>query len=77
MKKDKSEIIKNKCDPENLQNRLKSWPLWVSLASLTAFLIKEIFSLDVTDKINELMNILCPILITFGIVNNPTNKKSF
>lgn len=59
-----------------MQNRFKSWALWVSLASLIVFCVKEFFKLDISEQVNGLMNVLLPVLVAFGIINDPTNKDS-
>lgn len=56
------------------QNRFKSWSLWLAVTSLIVFCVKTFFNLDIAEQINGLMNVLCPVLIGFGIINNPTNK---
>ena len=58
-----------------MKEKLKSWALWLALASLVVFCAKEIFNIDISDKINTLMNILLPILVAFGIVNNPNDRN--
>lgn len=58
-------------------NRMKSWALWVSLAALIAFCVKEFFGIDIDATIDGLLNVLCPVLVGFGIVNNPTDKEHF
>ena len=59
---------------KELQNRLKSRPLWLAIAALAVFWIKTFTGLDVSDTVNGIMNLLLPILVAFGIVNDPTNK---
>lgn len=56
------------------QNRLKSWALWTSIAALAVFCVKEFGGIDVSDKVSGLMNVLLPVLVGFGIINNPTDK---
>lgn len=56
---------------------MKSWALWVSLAALIAFCVKEFFGIDIDATIDGLLNVLCPVLVGFGIVNNPTDKEHF
>ena len=58
-------------------NRLKSWPLWVSMAALIGFCVKEFFGIDIDATLNGFLNVLCPVLVGFGIVNNPTDKQHF
>lgn len=57
--------------------RLKSWALWLSLASLIAFLVKSFFDLDIADWLNNFLDVLLPVLIAFGVVNNPMDRDHF
>lgn len=59
---------------EEKQNRLKSWALWLSIASLIVFLVKTFAKIDIAEWVDQLMNCLLPVLVGFGIVNNPTDK---
>lgn len=56
------------------QNRLKSWALWMSVAALVVFCVKQFAGLDISEPVNGFMNVLLPVLVAFGIVNNPTDK---
>lgn len=56
-------------------NRFKSWALWVSLAALIVFCIKEFTGVDISETVNGLLDVLLPVLVAFGIVNNPTDSK--
>ena len=58
------------------QSRLRSWALWLSIAALVVFLVDKIWALDIAPIVDELMDLLLPILIGFGIINNPTSKNS-
>lgn len=62
---------------EEKQNRLKSWALWTSIAALVVFCVKEFAGLDISDTVNGLLDVLLPVLVGFGIVNNPTDKAHF
>lgn len=62
---------------KKLQSRLKSWPLWLAVAALIIFVAKEFAGLDISETVNTTMNLLLPILVAFGIVNDPTNKTGF
>lgn len=55
--------------------RFKNWGVWVSMAALVVFLVKQFGGIDITDTVSQLMDLLLPLLIAFGIVNNPTNSK--
>lgn len=62
---------------EDIQNRFKSWALWTSLAALVVFCVKQFAGLDISETVNGLLDVLLPVLVAFGIVNNPTDKKNF
>lgn len=60
-----------------MQNRFKSWALWVSVAGAVWTIMS---ALGVTEKIGisegtfkSILDAVGSILIAFGIVNNPTN----
>lgn len=57
------------------RNRLRSWALWLAIAALIVFLVKEFTGIDISETVNTIMNLLLPILIAFGIINNPNNPK--
>lgn len=60
-----------------MQNRFKSWALWLAVAALVVYVAKDFIGIDISDKVNGLMDVLLPALVAFGIVNNPTDKSSF
>ena len=57
--------------------RFKSWALWVAIAALIVFCVKEFAGIDISDTVNGLLDVLLPVLVAFGIVNNPTSRNSF
>lgn len=57
--------------------RLKSWALWLSVAALIAFIVKSVWQIDITEWLNDLLNVLLPVLVAFGIVNNPMDREHF
>ena len=59
---------------EEKQNRFESWALWVAVAALIGFIIKKTTGYDPGPIINELLDLLLPVLVGFGIINNPTDK---
>ena len=59
---------------KELQNRFKSWALWCSIAALVVFCVKEFGGIDISETVNGLLDVLLPVLVAFGIVNDPTNK---
>ena len=58
------------------QSRLRSWPLWLAVASLVVFCVKEFFKVDISESVNGLLNVLLPVLVGFGIVNNPSDGEN-
>lgn len=58
-------------------NRFKSWALWTAIAALVVFLIKEFTGLDLNEQVNGFLNVLLPVLVGFGILNNPTDRTKF
>lgn len=58
------------------QNRFKSWALWTSIAALVVFCVKEFAHIDISETVNGLLDVLLPVLVAFGIVNNPTDKQN-
>ncbi len=59
-----------------MQNRLKSWVLWMSVAALITFVTKEWFGWEIP-KFDEFVELLLTVLVGFGVVNNPTDKQHF
>ena len=57
--------------------RFQSWALWVSLSALIVFCVKEFFGVDISGTVDGLMDVLLPVLVAFGIVNNPTDREHF
>ena len=57
--------------------RFKSWAVWVSIGALVVFCVKEFAGVDISGTVDGLLNVLLPVLVAFGIVNNPTDKEHF
>ena len=62
---------------KDILNRFKSWAVWVSIAALVVFCLKEFGGIDISATVDGLMNVLLPVLVAFGIVNNPTDHTKF
>ena len=62
---------------KSIWSRFKSWALWVSIAALVVFCVKEFAGIDISETVDGLLNVLLPVLVAFGIVNNPTDKSNF
>ena len=58
------------------QNRLRSWALWTSIAALIVYCLKAFLDIDLGEPVNGLMDVLLPVLVGFGIVNDPTSRDS-
>ena len=59
-----------------MKEKLRSWALWVSMAALLVFCVKEFGGVDISATMNSFLNVLCPVLVGFGIVNNPNSRNS-
>ncbi len=60
---------------KNILSRFRSWALWLSLSALIVFCAKEFGGIDISNRAEGFMNVLLPVLVAFGIVNNPTDSK--
>lgn len=58
-------------------SRFRSWALWLALAALVVFCVKQFTGVDISEAMDNLLNVLLPILTAFGIVNNPTDQQHF
>ena len=58
-------------------SRFKSWAVWLSIGSLVVFCAKEFGGIDISRTVNGLLDVLLPLLVAFGIVNNPTDREHF
>lgn len=58
------------------QNRFKSWALWTAIAALVVFCVREFAGVDIEPTVDGLLDVLLPVLVGFGIVNNPTDKAA-
>ena len=62
---------------KEILNRFKSWAVWLSIGSLVVFCAKEFCGIDISNTVNGLLDVLLPLLVAFGIVNNPTDRSHF
>ena len=56
--------------------RFKSWALWVSIAALIVFCVKQFTGIDISTEVDGFLNVLLPVVVGFGIVNNPTDRDN-
>lgn len=56
--------------------RFKSWALWVAIGALIVFCVKEFAGVDISSTVDGLLDVLLPVLVAFGIVNNPTDRHN-
>lgn len=61
---------------KNFFARFRSWALWLALGALVVFCVKEFAGVDISSTVDGLLDVLLPVLVAFGIVNNPTDSKS-
>lgn len=61
---------------KNFLARFKSWALWLAVGALVVFCVKEFAGIDISSTVNGLLDVLLPVLVAFGIVNNPTDPKN-
>ena len=59
-----------------MQNRFKSWSLWLSVASLVTFTAKTYFQFEIPEA-DKFVNLILVVLTGFGILNNPTDGDKF
>ena len=52
----------------------KSWALWMSIAALIVYVCKTVCKIDIEDWVNGLMDVLLPVMIGFGLINNPNEQ---
>jgi hypothetical protein len=57
------------------QNRFRSWALWTAIAALVIFVVKTATGYDLGPIWDELADLLLPVLVGFGVINNPTNPS--
>ena len=62
---------------KNIIGRFKSWAVWVAMGALVVFCAKEFGGIDISGTVNGLLDVLLPLLVAFGIVNNPTDRGHF
>lgn len=58
------------------QNRWQSWALWTSVAAMIVFCVKQFVGIDISETVNGLLDVLLPVLVGFGIINNPTSRNT-
>ena len=57
--------------------RFRSWALWLAIGALVVFCVKEFTGVDISETVDGLLNALLPVLIAFGVVNNPADREHF
>jgi len=62
-----------------MQNRLKSKIFWAAIAAqiVTILILMGVINTGLGDTINQIIAIVLQILVTFGVLNNPTDKENF
>lgn len=62
---------------KNILSRFKSWAVWLSLGAMVVYVVKTFGGIDISSEVNGFLDVLCPVLVAFGIINNPTDKSHF
>lgn len=62
---------------KEILSRFKSWAVWLSLGAMIIYVVKTFGGIDISAEVNGLLDVLCPVLVAFGIINNPTDKSHF
>ena len=68
--------VRGRLFSEDGQKWYESWAVWLALAALITYCVRLFFSLDVGPVVNGFMDVLLPVLMAFGIVNNPTSANT-
>ena len=58
-----------------MQSRLKSWPLWVAIVTLVVYASKTYLGYEIPG-VDGLLDLILPVVVGFGIVNNPTDPNN-
>lgn len=61
---------------EKTQSKYRSWALWVAVAALIVWVVKQVFAVDISDQMSTFLDLVCPILVLLGIINNPNSKNT-
>ena len=48
--------------------------MWASLIALIVYCVKQFAGVDIGPVVDELVAYLLPVLIAFGIINNPNDR---
>jgi len=62
-----------------MQNRLKSKIFWTAIAAqiVTILILMGVINTGLGETVNQIIAIVLQILVTFGVLNNPTDKENF
>ena len=59
----------------SMKEKMKSWGMWLAIAAFVVFLVKQFAGIDISEDVNNLLDVTLPLLIGFGIVNNPNDPE--
>jgi len=59
-----------------MQNRFKSYVLWVSVAAFVSLITKTFFNYEIANY-DEIVTAILTIAVLTGIINNPTDAEKF
>ena len=58
------------------QNRFKSWALWTSIAALVVWCVKGFGGIDISADMNSFLNVVLPVVVGLGVINNPSDSEN-
>jgi uncharacterized membrane protein len=61
---------------EGDQKWYQSWAVWLAIGAFVTYCFRLFFRLDIENTVNGLLDVLLPILVALGIVNNPVTRSS-
>ena len=59
-----------------MQSRLKSWPLWLAIVALVTYTSQTYFGYTIPG-VDRLLELILPVVVLLGIINNPTDSTKF
>lgn len=59
-----------------MQSKLRSWPLWLAIVALATYTSQTYFGYTIPG-VDRLLELILPVVILLGIVNDPTDSTKF
>jgi len=58
------------------QNRFRSWPLWLAIVALATYTSQTYFGYTIPG-VDRLLELILPVVVLLGIINNPSDSEKF